>query len=251
MKRKKGKFKNNLSVLPFTLCFLLFNFYFLLSAYAGPDITEAEKLFLEGRYENAASAARALIKSGPRKAYEVYYLKGLSELKLNKFGDARGSFRAIIDKYPGSPRVFDANVGIGDSYFLEGRKDGAAKIYNEILRNFPNDKNIVIVKSRIRECDINASDEEQPGIMPRDVPRGESSGYASVQVGSFKNSRNADRLARKLSIEGFDSFIEVPAGSGDRLYRVKAGKLQSKDSAEALASRLMAKGYNTKICLKQ
>jgi len=220
----------------------------LTTCYADSDIAQVEKLFLEGQYERCASAAQTLIESRPRKRYEVYYLKGLSELKLNKFGEARQSFRSIIDNYPESPRVFDAHVGIGDSYFLEGRKDSAARTYNEILQNFPDDKNIVIVKSRIRECSVNTADQERPKVEPRDIPRTESNSYISVQVGSFKNSRNADRMAKKLSLEGFDSFVEIPAGSGDRLYRVKVGKLQTKDNAEALASLLKAKGYKTKIC---
>jgi len=245
MNREQVKVK----ILLIFICFLLSTIdYGLSTIYADSDITQAEKLFLEGQYERCASAARILIESRPRKGYEVYYILGLSELKLNKFGDARQSFQNIIDNYPGSPRLFDAHVGMGDSYFLEGRKDSAARVYNEILQNFPDDKNIVIVKSRIRECSINTAGQERPRVEPRDIPRGESTSYISVQVGSFKNSRNADKLARKLSTEGFDSFVEIPVGSADRLYRVKVGKLQSIDNAEALASLLKAKGYKTKIC---
>lgn len=259
MKSKNSKVKSKncnlkfkiLLILTFALNFCLFTFVFLLNSYADSGLAQVERLFLEGQYEKCESAAQALTGSRPSKGYEVYYLKGLSELKMNKFNEARQSFQAIIDKYPASPRLIDAQVGIGDSYFLEGRKDIALKNYNEILQNSPGDKNIAIVKSRIKECGSNTANHGRPTVEPRDIPRGEPTSGISVQVGSFKNSRNADKLAKKLSMEGFDSFVEIPVGSADRLYRVKVGKLHSTYDAEALAARLKIKGYKTKICPAQ
>lgn len=234
-----------------TLIMILIISFFSSIACADSEISILEKYFLEGRYEKAVSAAHRLIESRSRQRYEVYYLLGLSELKLNRFVEARQSFQDIIDKYPGSPRLFDAYVGIGDSYFLEGRTNSAVRTYNAILGRFPDDKNIAIVRSRISECSAKTSPQGKPVVAPRDIPRGEASSYISVQVGSFKNSRNAERVADKLSSAGFESFVEIPVGSADRLYRVKVGKLQSKESAETLAAKLRAKGYRTKICPAQ
>lgn len=222
------------------------------ASYAGDEIAVLEKSFLEGKYEKAVLVAQDLIDSRSRQRYEVYYLKGLSEMKLNRFADARASFQDIIDKYPRTSRVFDARVGIGDSYLLEGKKDNAIRIYKEIMEKFPEDKNIAIVKSRLDKNAVNTEiAQEKTVVQARDIPRGESGGFTSIQVGSFKNSRNAEKLSQKLSSQGFESFVEIPANSGDKLYRVKVGRLQSAQSAEALASRLRVKGYKTKICPAQ
>lgn len=244
---------------------LLFFSFLAPASYVSGDMIQLEKLFLEGRYEKAISEADDLIGSRSRQRDEVYYLKGLSELKLQRFGEARRSFQNILDRYPGSGRAFDAYVGMGDSYILEDRASSALKEYEEASRRFPRDNNIVTVYSRMSDCYAKLGDkakeeeysQKSRGIKvptipetvthTKDVPRGET-GYISVQVGSFKNKKNAEKMVRKLSREGFEAYVEIPAGSGDKLYRVKAGRLQSLQSADALESKLKARGYATKIC---
>jgi tetratricopeptide (TPR) repeat protein len=233
------------------------------SSYADSEISQLEKYFLEGRYERAVNEAESLIGSRSRRREEVYYLKGLSELKLKRFGDARQSFQKILDRYPGSEKAFDAYVGIGDSYLLENRASSALKEYNEAAFRFPKNSNIVTIYSRMSDCYAKLGDREKEeeysrkakGISgrirgpaePREIPRGET-GYISVQVGSFKNKKNAEKLMDKLSSGGFESYLEIPVGSGDRLYRVKVGRFRSMDSAEALSAKLKARGYATRIC---
>ena len=70
----------------------------------------------------------------------------------------------------------------------------------------------------------------------------------SVQVGSFRNRINAEKLARKLASGGYESRVEMPVRQHDNMFRVKVGRLSSKGEAEALAAKLKAAGYNTKIC---
>ncbi len=203
------------------------------------DIASAEKLFLEGRYERTADETERLIDARSRSRDELYYLKGLSELKLNRFRDARKSFGDIISRYPSSKMVFDAHLGIGDSYFLEGDTTSAAKIYNEMLEKFPNDRNISIVRQRIKNCHASGIPDNKTQYVPDKL---------AVQVGSFKNKRNAEGLARKLVSEGYESYVDSPLGSADKLYRVKVGRTKSRDEAEVLAAKLKRAGYNTKIC---
>lgn len=249
------------------------------------SFSQIEKLFLESKYERVIYEADRLISSKYQLRDDVYYLKGLSELKLSRFNEARQSFQRIISRYAMSKRVFDAYLGVGDAYFLEGNIDAAIKVYNDILNKFPSDKNIGIVYNRLGDCygrtgssdkakyyldkakqvsplgfetkavhniteerhvSITSSQEQQ--FVPTKIPRNESRGYASVQVGSFKNKKNAEKLAMKLSREGYRSYVELPVGSGDRLYRVKVGRLNSKEEAEALAVKLKNNGYSTKVC---
>lgn len=205
-------------------------------SYAASDIAYVEKLFLEGKYDKAADESGKLIDARSRQRDELYYIKGLSELKLNRFSDARQSFEDIIAKYQRSKRIFDAYLGIGDSYFLEGNTDAASRSYNELLNRFPNDNNIAVVRSRIAESNRKPKSEDRP-LNP-----------FSVQVGSFKSKSNAQRLVQKLSRQGYEAYLAFPADAGDRLYRVRVGKLKSKVEASALAAKLKRAGYNIKIC---
>ena len=221
----------------------------LAASYAATDIAAVEKPFMEGRYEKAVLEAQRMIDERARQRYEVYYLKGLAELKLGRFENARQSFEAIIEKYPRSGRVFDAYVGIGDSYLLAGNTEGAVKAYSEIKEKFPSDKNIALVDLRLSDCGKKSSPAE-PVALTVDKPEAqtESKGEISVQVGSFKNRRNAERLSAKLAAGGYGSYVELPLAAGDRLYRVKVGRFKSKSEAEDLAAKLNRNGYKTKIC---
>ena len=217
--------------------------------YAGSDIAAVEKPFLEGRYDKSVYAAKQLIDQRARQRYEIYYLKGLSELKLGRYKDARESFGAIISKYPGSNRIFDSYIGIGDSYFLEGDHTGAAKAYAQVKEKFPMGKNMALVEARLADCRKEAISVPSPAVLqierPKTVP---ASGYFTVQAGCFKNKRNAERLSTKLVQAGYQGHVEFPFTTGDGLYRVKVGKFSSKEEAETTAAKLNRSGYRTKIC---
>ena len=249
---------------------LIFIFTLLSTAYAESEIAGAEKLFLEGRYDKVVTECERLIDARSRQRDEVYYIKGLSELKTCKFSDAKHSFETLIEKYPRSKRAVEAYTGIGDAYYLEGRYDDAAKSYKETLQKFPNDKNACILKERLDECGkktaspAEAQDEScdngkeasatnfipKSNFVPKEIPRGDESAAISVQAGCFKNKRNAENMSRKLHRLGYESFVEIPAGRGDRLYRVKVGRLSSVTDAEDLAARLKKSGYKVKVCGK-
>jgi len=97
------------------------------------SMAQVEQQFLAGRFDQALESARVLIDSRSGNREEAYYYKGQSELKLGKYADARQSFNTIIERYPGSRRGFDALIGIGDTYLLEGNTEQALKAYNGAL----------------------------------------------------------------------------------------------------------------------
>lgn len=255
----------------------LWVFYFIfLTASAGAEterasFVDAEKLFMQGRYDSAIRESERLIGARSSERDEVYYIKGLSELKMDKFTEARESFETILSKYPGSRRTAETYIGIGDSYFLEGSMEPAIKSYEEVLSRFPDDKNVVSVYYKLGNSYKNRGYVDKSeyyydkvrNLYPlsfearmisggpyrninvrTDVPGGE---VFSVQVGSFKNRANAERMARKLYNSGYDSFMEISPGARGNLYRVKVGKYKSKKEADAVAVRLRNQGYSTKV----
>ena len=224
------------------------------------SFAKAEKLFLEDKYDRVIYETDRLIEERASNRDEIYYLRGLSNLKLNKFKDARVDFNTILERYPGSKRAFDAALGVGDTYFLEGDKQAAARTYEKILSDYSSNRNISVVRDRFGKCEIArpkvSSDKPANNIIflddisdKKDDRKIEGrNGDECVQVGCFKSKGNADRFAAKLRRAGYDSYVDHTAGVRGTLYKVKVGKNLSKTSCEELAKKLKRDGYSTKIC---
>jgi DedD protein len=69
-------------------------------------------------------------------------------------------------------------------------------------------------------------------------------GYV-VQLGSFANRANADRLAQQVHTQGFP--VSVSRGTTGRLYRVRVGPARDRATASELAQQLSARGHSGKI----
>jgi DedD protein len=87
-----------------------------------------------------------------------------------------------------------------------------------------------------------------PAAAPSPVPVTQSAAASAsgpgwmVQIGSFANRANAERLAREVRGHGFP--VGVSRGtSGRRLYRVQVGPVQERAAAEQLAAKLRAEGH--------
>ena len=65
-----------------------------------------------------------------------------------------------------------------------------------------------------------------------------STGMWAVQLGSFKNQQNAERLAADLRKQGYAAFLSrLDTGSG-ALHRVRIGPQKDRESAESVAAKL-------------
>ena len=74
-----------------------------------------------------------------------------------------------------------------------------------------------------------------------------TTGMWAVQLGSFSNKENAERLASDLRKQGYAAFIsEVSTGSG-QMHRVRIGPQKDRPSAEQMADRLAKVGHNGKV----
>ena len=87
---------------------------------------------------------------------------------------------------------------------------------------------------------------EQPAKqMPAAAPS--TTGMWAVQLGSFGNKENAERLAADLRKQGFAAFLsQLSTGSG-QLHRVRIGPQKDRESAEAMAERLAKAGHTGKV----
>jgi DedD protein len=72
-----------------------------------------------------------------------------------------------------------------------------------------------------------------------------ASGTYAVQLGSFRNRANAERLARQVHSQGFQ--VSVSQSSSGGLYRVRVGPARDRATASELAQQLSARGHGGEI----
>jgi DedD protein len=68
-----------------------------------------------------------------------------------------------------------------------------------------------------------------------------------VQLGSFSNKANAEKLVRDMTARGFATFIAPITTNGRELYRVRVGPTRDRPAAEALAAQLKRAGQSGSI----
>ena len=84
--------------------------------------------------------------------------------------------------------------------------------------------------------------EPAPAPAPaRPAPPSEKGTFV-VQLGSFREKDNADRLVREMTAKGFTAFVAPITSGGRELYRVRVGPTRDRAAAEALAAQLKRLG---------
>lgn len=91
--------------------------------------------------------------------------------------------------------------------------------------------------------------EPQPQRKPAAQPPAASSSGPQwmVQLGSFGEQENAQRLAERVSGIGFDAKISTHKSDGQLLYRVRVGPKATRNAAEATATALSAHGFVAQV----
>ena len=84
--------------------------------------------------------------------------------------------------------------------------------------------------------------EQDPAPQPRTEPENSAAsttGMWAVQLGSFSNKENAEKLAADLRKQGYAAFLSQLQTSSGRLHRVRIGPQKDRASAEEMAARLL------------
>ena len=66
-----------------------------------------------------------------------------------------------------------------------------------------------------------------------------TTGMWAVQLGSFSNKDNAEKLAADLRKQGYAAFLSQLETDSGTLHRVRIGPQKDRESAEAMAARLL------------
>ncbi len=84
---------------------------------------------------------------------------------------------------------------------------------------------------------------EQQAAVPAESP----TGMWAVQLGSFGNQQNAERLAADLRKQGFAAFLSQLSTATGQLHRVRIGPQKDRESAEAIAEKLAKTGHKGQV----
>jgi DedD protein len=90
-----------------------------------------------------------------------------------------------------------------------------------------------------------AAENARPTTSAR-APVESDSGWA-VQLGSFSNADNAERLAAELRARGYKAFVSRFESTGQPRLRVRVGPEQDRARAEQLAARLRREGRQATV----
>ncbi len=88
--------------------------------------------------------------------------------------------------------------------------------------------------------------EEKRQVQPR-PPVASTTGMWAVQLGSFSNKDNAEKLAADLRKQGYAAFLSQLSTDGGPLHRVRIGPQKDRDSAELMAGRLAKVGHKGQV----
>jgi DedD protein len=159
--------------------------------------------------------------------------------------------------------------------FLDGPSNSGAVISEQVpLPGQSGDQDQTIVLNRDRTEPVPAASSNKPAaqepqqqrdVEPEPEPEPEpaqkqpevvvaavvepasSTGMWAVQLGSFGNQENADKLAADLKALGFAAFRSQLSTSSGQLHRVRVGPQKDRESAEAVAEDLSKAGQKGQV----
>lgn len=244
----------------FGFCALLFGFF--TNVYAS-NIDRLKVNFLKGDYEACINEGEKMLTEAynSHEADELYYLLGVSYLKTGNPMRASDILEIILKEFKTSKFRFDASLGLGDAYFLEGDYGKAESQYCELLKNNPYLKLAALLDFKLAQVMLKQGKWQEArqyiDKLNRDYPLSlenrmaknlsTDKTYFTVQVGSFSSQRNAQSLHNKLTENNFPAYTEEFFSEGKTVYRVRAGKLKTRPEAEELAKELTARGFPVRI----
>jgi DedD protein len=86
-----------------------------------------------------------------------------------------------------------------------------------------------------------------PKTEPASAAKTSPTGMWAVQLGSFSNKENAEKLAADLRKQGYAAFLSQLTTSSGQLHRVRIGPQKDRESAEAMARRLSKVGQEGQV----
>jgi cell division septation protein DedD len=148
--------------------------------------------------------------------------------------------KPIVSGSP-EPSMVIKETGVGKNVLIVGEKEARKE-----------EKEVTSAEGEVKRPEIEGTGEEKTRVAtveePKDLAIPEErlpTGGYTVNIASFRDKGNADRLLKELEEKGYEAFIEkanIPQKG--TWYRVAAGRFSSRGEALAFAQGLKEKGIN-------
>ena len=102
-------------------------------------------------------------------------------------------------------------------------------------------------KTETSKPTVVAEAKPEPEPKQAEATQVSTTGMWAVQLGSFSNQANADRLAADLRKEGYAAFLSQLETSKGKLHRVRVGPQKDRAEAESMAAKLSVKGHKGQV----
>ena len=113
----------------------------------------------------------------------------------------------------------------------------------------------VVVEQKPPEAETTTPETTTPKPTPEPVKEpvieqaaASTTGMWAVQLGSFSNKDNAEKLAADLRKQGYAAFLsQLTTNSGELRHRVRIGPQKDREGAEEMARRLSRAGHEGQV----
>ncbi len=244
--------------------FVTLGFYCFLCGFTNEALKAVETAVIEENYSKAEKLAKDFITTKPVKADldEALYFQGLSELRLERFEEARGTFNLLISGFPQDSLRDKAYLGYIDSLYMDGKYAAALKIAEELLAKSPRSEFLSLIYLKLARANLKLAQwlpaknylfqilSDFPDSLEAFTAKQllEEKQYFAVQVGAFLEQARAEKLIGELKEKGEYAYIvETTDRAQRKFYRVRIGMLTVLDEAQKLQTKLAQLGYPASI----
>lgn len=197
-------------------------------------------LFLQGATE--ADGARAvryykrIVEDFPTSAFADDALLRMAEydFALGLYHSSSQRYLQLAQRYPASPLCDDAYYMRIQCLLARGEQDSARYALEWFLNKYPNSPLASLAASEVR----GQSGARPPSPAPRAAVGAKS--YA-LQVGAFKEKRNAEKLVHALTAQGYECEMVTKERGRDLFYLVWVGRFENEVDARRKGEQLQAR----------
>jgi len=222
-------------------------------------------MFNSFQFSQAREIFKEIVKkdgTNPRIA-EVYYYLGRLSIEPDS---ALFYYTKLIQKHPTSRYTEIAFLEIAKIHIARENYRDAVVVLNELQKNFPDtnlkvetmfwlgvsylglkktDEGLSILKNLQNSFPKSVWAERATNIMPSKEENNKE--YFTIQVGSYRNQKYAQKFAEEIKEKGFDAEIIEASVKGNLYYRVWVGKFLSLDKAKAFHKKLDSLGIKGNV----